>query len=199
MAIDRGLAITCNDLQRTGGISTICLRTTLTGDIVTYDSTADTHAITNIKKAGPADATDWAVFEFKQETPVMSIAATKENGSTVFECSLSFYLPLMNSSKFEALQTMLNTCMMGIVTDTNGNNYVLGISQKYNADINAPFKNQTFLNLSGMEGSTGAAFSEENGITVTLMSRQFELPRLYTGTLTISEVGSTGVGTATTS
>ena len=198
MAIDRGLAINCNDLQRTGGISTICLRTTLTGDIVTYDSTADTHAITNIKKAGPANADDWGVFEFKQETPVMSIAATKENGSTVFECSLSFYLPLMDSSKFEALQTMLNTCMMGIVTDTNGNNYVLGLSKKYNADIDAPFKNQTFLNLSGMEGSTGAAFSEENGITVTLMSRQFELPRLYTGTLTISEVGSTGVGTAET-
>ena len=30
-----------------------------------------------------------------------------------------------------------------------------------------------------MEGATGAAYSEENGITVTLMSRQFELPRTY--------------------
>ncbi len=57
MAIDRGLAIGCTDLQRTGGISTICLRTTLTGDIVTYDSTADTHAITNIKKAGQTQLT----------------------------------------------------------------------------------------------------------------------------------------------
>lgn len=80
---------------------------------------------------------------------------------------------------------------MGIVTDTNGNNYVLGISQKYNANEDAPFRNQTFLNLSGMEGSTGAAFSEENGITCSLMSRQFELPRLYTGTLTISGLTAT--------
>ena len=67
MAIDRGLAIGCTDLQRTGGISTICLRTTLTGDIVTYDSTADTHAITNIKKAGPADATDWHVLSLNKK------------------------------------------------------------------------------------------------------------------------------------
>ena len=36
-----------------------------------------------------------------------------------------------------------------------------------------------------MEGSTGAAYSEENGITVVLTARQFELPRLYTGTLTV--------------
>jgi hypothetical protein len=185
MAIDRGLAIGCTDLQRTGGISHICLRTIVDGDIVTYDSTADTHAISNIQKAGPADA-DWDVFEFKNETPVMSIAATKENGSTTFECTLSFYLPNMNSSKFEALQTLLDTCMMGIVVDTNGNEYVLGVSQKYDNDANGPFRNQTYLNLSGMEGSTGAAYSEENGITVTLMARQFELPRLYSGTLTIA-------------
>ena len=28
-----------------------------------------------------------------------------------------------------------------------------------------------------MEGGTGAAYSDENGITVSLMARQFELPR----------------------
>lgn len=195
MAIDAGLAVGCTDLQRTGGISQIVLRTMLTGDIVTYDNAAGKHGISSIKKAGPADATDWHVFEFTNETPTMNIAATKENGSTSFECTLSFYLPLMNETKFHELQNLLNTCMMGIVVDTNGNNYVLGISEKYqNEDVN-PFRNQTYLNLSGMEGSTGAAYSEENGITVTLMARQFELPRLYTGTLTVD----TAALTATTS
>ena len=84
---------------------------------------------------------------------------------------------------------------MGIVVDTNGNKYVLGISEKYqNEDVN-PFRNQTYLNLSGMEGSTGAAYSEENGITVTLMARQFELPRLYTGTLTVDTAALTATTT----
>ena len=190
MAIDTGLGIGCTDLQRTGGISHICLRTIDSGDTVTVDATADTHGYSSISTVG-----DWYVFEFKNETPTMSVAASKENGSTSFECSLSFYLPNMTTDKFHELQKLLDTCMAGIVVDTNGNNYVLGLSEKYaNEDAN-PFKNQTYLNLSGMEGATGAAYSEENGITVTLVARQFELPRLYSGTLTID----TSALTATTS
>ena len=193
MAIDTGIGIGCTDLQRTGGISQICLRTIVTGDAVTVDTTADTHGYSSIVASGGSTAS-WFVFEFKNETPVMSVAATKENGSTVFECSLSFYLPNMTTAKFHELQKLLNTCMAGIAVDTNGNKYVLGLSEKYaNEDVN-PFKNQTYLNLSSMEGATGAAYSEENGITVTLMARQFELPRLYSGTLDVN----TSALTATT-
>ena len=83
---------------------------------------------------------------------------------------------------------------MGIVVDTNGNNWVIGLSELYqNEDVLA--RNQTYLNLSGMEGATGAAYSEENGVTVTLVARQFELPRNYTGTLLVD----TAALTATTS
>ena len=46
-----------------------------------------------------------------------------------------------------------------------------------------------------MEGATGAAYSEENGITVVLTARQFELPRLYTGTITENLVAQTAVTT----
>jgi len=195
MAIDTGIGIGCTDLQRTGGISHICLRQIVENDVVVVDDAADTHGYKSIVDSGGSTAS-WFVFEFKNETPVMSVAATKENGSTVFECSLSFYLPKMNTTKFHELQKLLNTCMAGIVVDTNGTNYVLGLSEKYaNEDVN-PFKNQTYLNLSSMEGATGAAYSEENGITVTLMSRQFELPRTYNtpGALTID----TSALTATT-
>jgi len=41
------------------------------------------------------------------------------------------------------------------------------------------------LNLTGFEGGTGAAYADENGITVNLMARQFELPREYAGTVTV--------------
>ena len=34
-----------------------------------------------------------------------------------------------------------------------------------------------------MEGGTGTAFNDDNGITVNLSSKQFELPRIYTGTI----------------
>ena len=45
-----------------------------------------------------------------------------------------------------------------------------------------------------MEGGTGAAYADESGITVSLMARQFELPRKYIGTITVD----TSALTATT-
>ena len=193
MAIDTGLGVTCADLQATGGIKQILLRSWVAGDVITYDNSAAKHGISGIQKSGPANA-DWFVYEFKNETPALTINATKENGSTAFECGLSFMIPNNNEAKFSELQTLLDTCMMAIVVDTNDVKTVLGVSEKYeNEDV--PSKNQTFLNLASMEGGTGAAYSDENGMTVSLMSRQFELPRVYTGSLTVD----TSALTATTS
>ena len=33
--------------------------------------------------------------------------------------------------------------------------------------------------MATIEGGTGAAYSDESGVTVSLMARQFELPREY--------------------
>jgi len=189
MAIDTGLAIGCADLQATGGISQIILRSWATADVITYGA-AGTHSIANIQSGGDAA---WFVYEFKNETPALTINATKENGSTAFECGLSFNLPKIELAKFSELQGMLNECMMGIAKDTNGKYFVLGVSAKY-ANEDVASRSQTFLNLSGFEGGTGAAYSDENGITVSLMARQFELPREYAGTVTVD----TSALTATT-
>jgi len=185
MAIDTGLAIGCTDLQSTGGISQILLREWTTDDVITYDTSSPTvHSILSILDAAPATTADWFVYEFKNETPALTINATKENGSTAFECGLSFMLPKTDVTKYTALQGMLNSCMMGIAIDTNGNKWVLGVSQLY-ANEDVAGRSQTFLNLSGFEGGTGAAYSDENGITVNLMARQFELPRSYAGAVLV--------------
>ena len=192
MAIDTGLGIGCTDLQATGGISQIIIREWISTDIITYDNAAGKHGISAIQKSGPANA-DWFVYEFKNETPALTINATKENGSTAFECGLSFYLPKTGEAKYHELQGMLNACMMAIAVDTNGKNWVIGVSEKY-ANEDVPGKSQTYAQLSSIEGGTGAAYSDENGVTVNLMARQFELPREYTGTLTVD----TSALTATT-
>ena len=177
MAIDNGIAIDCSALQTTGGIKQICLRSFASGDAVTYSNAAGKHDITKIVDSGASTA-DWKVFEFKNETADLTVNATKENGSTVFECGLTFMLPQINNVKMHELQTMLNTCMMAIVVTSNNEKLVVGLSEKY-ANEDVPSKNQTFLNLQSIEGGTGAAYSDENGLTVNLMARQFELPRQY--------------------
>ena len=193
MAIDTGLGVTCTDLQSTGGIKQILLRSWASNDAVVYGNAAGEHDIDSILTGGSSAA--WFVFEFKNETPAMTINATKENGSTAFECGLSFMLPKLDSTKFAELQELLNTCMMGIAIDTNNNAFVLGVSEKY-ANEDVPSKNQTFLNLASMEGGTGAAYSDESGITVSLMARQFELPRKYIGTITVDTAALTATTAA---
>lgn len=188
MAITDGISITCNDLQRTGGISQILLRSWDSTDVVTYGNAAGEHDIDNIQTGG-SDA-DWFLYEFKDETPTLNIAATKENGSTAFECTLTFYQPKIQADKFHVLQEMLSTCMMGMVLDTNGLWWVIGASEKYEVASNQ-HRSQTFLDLVSMEGQTGAAYSEENGITITMMARQFELPRYYSGTVTVDTTAKT--------
>lgn len=189
MAIDTGLAIGCADLQATGGISQILLRSWTSSDVIDYTTSA--HSIDSIlDSTNPAN---WFVYEFKNELPALTINATKENGSTAFECGLSFMLPKIEVAKFTELQKMLNECMMGMALDTNGKWWVLGVSEKY-ANEDVASRSQTFLNLSGFEGGTGAAYSDESGLTVTLMARQFELPREYAGTVTVD----TSALTATT-
>ena len=180
MAIDKGIAISCGDLQQVGGIKHILLRDWATGDIVSYDSTDD-HAIDSITDIGTATA-DWFLYEFKSQEASMTINATKENGSTAFECGLSFMLPKMGTKKFAELQNMLTDCMMGIAVDNNDNAFVLGVSEKYSNE-SAAERNQTYLNVASIEGGSGTAFDDTNGVTVNLMCKQFELPREYTGTI----------------
>jgi len=193
MAIDTGLAIGCTDLQATGGIKQILLRSWATGDTIVYGSS--THTITSIKDTGGTDA-DWGVYEFKNETPALTINATKENGSTAFECGLSFTLPRMEVAKFNAIQDMLNACLMIIAVDTNDNAFVLGVSEKYRNESVAE-RSQTFGQFASAEGGSGAAYSDENGVTISLMARQFEMPREYAPSGTGITVAATGL-TATT-
>jgi len=180
MAIDKGIAIQCDDLQQIGGIKYILLRDWAVGDIIGYDST-DNHAIDSIKAVGPVDAT-WFIYEFKSQEANMTVNATKENGSTAFECGLSLTFPKMETKKFAELQKMLTDCMMGIAVDNNGTAFVLGASEKYRNESVAS-RSQTYLNVASMEGTTGSAFTDDNAITLNLMAKQYELPRQFTGNI----------------
>lgn len=180
MAIDKGIAINHSDLLSTGGIKQILLRSWQSGDDVSFDNDAGKHDITSIVDSGGSTA-NWFAYEFKNQEASLTVNATKENGSTLFECNLSFMLPKLGKAKFHELQNLLQECMMAIVIDSNGTQLVIGCSEKYLNGVR--FRNQTFLNLVSMEGGTGTAFTDMNGLTINMTARQFELPREYTGTL----------------
>jgi hypothetical protein len=183
MAITNGINIDCSNLQAAGGIRNILIRTWASGDAITYTNTATSHAISSIVDTGGSTAT-WYNYEFKNELPSLTVTAAKENGSTSYECTLSFMMPEMTDDKMAVLQQLMDTCMMVIAVGNNGKNYVLGVSQKYQNE-KAVIRNQTFASMTGAEGISGAAYNDDNGVTVTMACKQYEAVRLYTGTLTL--------------
>ncbi|QDP67828.1 MAG: hypothetical protein Unbinned8210contig1002_16 [Prokaryotic dsDNA virus sp.] len=195
MAITKGINITCDDLQASGGIKQIYVRTWAAGDTITYTNSATAHAISSIKDTGASTAT-WYGYEFTNQNPALTVSGSRENGSTRYECSLSFMMPRMQSEKSARLQAFMDTCMMVLAVGNNGKIYVMGVSQKYSNEADA-IRNQTYVSMSALEGNSGAAYNDENGFTVTLSCNQWENLREYTGTLSVFS-GSAGTNEATT-
>tara|TARA_R110000772_G_scaffold20238_1_gene56222 strand:+ start:1569 stop:2159 length:591 start_codon:yes stop_codon:yes gene_type:complete len=194
MAITKGVNIGCSDLQSSGGIRNILIRSCVTGDAVTYTNSATAHAVSSIVDTGGSTAT-WHNYEFKNEIPTLTVTAARENGSTSYEATLTFMMPEMDSAKGAAIQALMDTCMMAIAVGNNGKQYVLGLSQKYENEGVDPLRNQTYLSMTGVEGVSGAGVNDDNGYTVTLACKQWESLREYTGTLTLYSASNPGEST----
>lgn len=189
MAIDDGLAVTCEDLQAIGGTRILAIRAWQGGDVVTYDNSD--HTITKIVDTGGATAT-WGIYESRIESSSMNITGTGEGKNVLtYETNVSFYLPKMTATMFERLVEMRDNCLMVAIFTNNDetsattepsasfdHNKVIGVSQQfYNLDDQT--RNQTYAKLTSVEGGTGAAFGDEIGVTVTISCTQFEVPRRY--------------------
>ena len=189
MAIDTGLQVDCGNLNAVGGIRQILL--TDLDNIATVAPTTSNaaHTLTSITTTSP-----WARFEFKNETASLAISGTKEGGSTAYECALSFYLPQMTGARFNEIMSIAGwtdtalaaACPVALVEMNDGTVLLVGWSYVYQniSEGSTPWdRNQTYANLTTIEGGTGSAYADDNGLTITLTARQFELPLEYQSAL----------------
>ncbi len=200
MAIADGMAINCSDLQAVGGTRWIAIRKWQSGDVVVFDDA--NHDITSIK-AGASNA-DWGVYESRIESSSLTISATNEGKEfTTYECTVSWFIPGFTAAQFKDLHAFEGgDCLMVMVVDNNDassgttapssnqlHNKVIGVSNTLENQDN-DIRTQQYCTLKSIEGGTGAAFSDEIGVTVTVGCTQYETPRNYAGTITL---GSTGI------
>lgn len=193
MAIDSGLLVACADMNAVGGIRQILLTDLSNVATVAPTTLNATHSLTGLTVTNP-----WARFEFKNETASLTITGAKEGGSTSYECALSFYIPNVDGARFHELTNLESACPVALVELNSGKMLVVGWSYRYanQAQGSTPWlRNQTYANLTSVEGGSGAAYADDNGVTVTLTARQFELPLEYSGAITVVS----GDVTATTS
>ena len=187
MAIASGLTTTCTNLQSSGGIQTVFIREWNSTGSPDQIATLGTGTITSIADSGGTNST-WGVYETKLETPVLAISGTSEMNVNTYECSLTFMLPQMDLARRNSITDFQGKCLQVMMLDTNGTYFVMGISGTLTggdggldipASAHIGTRPQTFARLASVEGGTGAAFSDENGLTVTLSCTQYELPRTY--------------------
>ena len=183
MAIDTGLLVACGDLNAVGGIRQILLTDLSNVATVSPASPGANHTLTSFITTAP-----WARYEFKNETASLTITGAKEGGSTSYECAVSFYIPNCDAARFLELTKLESACPVALVEFNSGKKMVVGWSYKYEnlATGSTPWtRNQTYANLTSIEGGSGAAYADDNGVTVTLTARQFELPLEYEAAITV--------------
>jgi hypothetical protein len=207
MAIADGMAINCSDLQAVGGTRWIAIRKFESTDVVKFNNTD--HTIEIIDQPSGTDAV-WGVFESRIESSSLTVTGNNEGKEfSTYECTLSWFIPGLTTAQFATLYKFDGSCLMAMVVDNNDttsgttvpsasqvHNKVIGVSGTLSnqdmatalTDIN-PERTQQWCRLQSVEGGTGTAFSDEIGVTVTLVAKQYEIPRAYVGSITMDADG----------
>ena len=183
MAIEN-LAIAHSDLEIRGGLQYVGvgLYSSVSGMAAggAFTSSADNHSVTLV--GGDA----LAVFDLKQGTGSLTTSGSKEGGTIMFEHTVSFYVPNISTAHLSNLQSMANEDLVVITQGYDSTQkHIIGLSEAYQASDSVRGNAQMYARLTSIEGGTGAALGDENGVTVTIVAQSGELPRTVTNSLTI--------------
>ena len=177
MAIDTGNALDCAGLVEVGGLRNVYLADLTNISAVGVDATANTHAYDTLTSSTVA------MFQLKPNTASWNVTSTKENGLTVFETTLSFYIPNITAARLNVLQDMTDACIVGVAEFYSGTKMTIGISEPYGGTGHgsSPHHYNKTFGVMTVESTSGTDFTDGNGATVTITARSFEQPRAYTG------------------
>jgi hypothetical protein len=201
MAIADGLTTTCSNIQASGGIKTVFIREWNSTGSPDQIATLGTGTITSIADSGGSTST-WGVYETKIETPILNVTGASVGNANTYECTLTFNLPQFGLARRNRITDLQGKCLQVMMLDTNGTYFVMGISgtltggddgKDLAAASHIGTRPQTFARLSAVEGTSGAAFSDETGLTVTLTCTQYELPRTYVAAGAAVSISATGL------
>jgi len=185
MAIEN-LSIAHSDLEIRGGLQYVGIGLVSDASAVTFDNSG-------VHTVSYTAASALELFDLKQGTGSLSTSGSKEGGTIMFEHTVSFYVPNCSSAHLRALESMRNEHIVVVAQGYDGNKYCIGLSEAYGLEDSTLGNVQMFATLSSIEGGTGAALGDENGVTVTITCSAGELPRVCSSAMTLD----TSVGTAT--
>ena len=115
-------------------------------------------------------------IDFEKETAKLTVSASQEKGLMLYTVSIEAYIPKCSGSHFKALSNMRGAMMVARCTMWDDIEYMVG----YDFTLGKAFGGTDITNfglvLDSVEADSGAALSDQNGVTLKLTSVQGEPP-----------------------
>ena len=180
MGITRGHDVICCDRNRRGGIKKIWLVDT--DKIASFTAGTD-HDYTAVTMVAAGDY--FWVWEFERGTAGFTSNATRENGSTLMDVSLEFYIPKITGVVNEDLMMLATSCGITAIIETDADDCASpAVTYKFVLGWDEIFEETAYMEFTSGEQGTGTGLQTANGTLITLTTQQGEYPRDVT-TITI--------------
>ncbi len=183
MSITSGHNVVCCDRNRRGGLKTIHLANTDDITSFTLDATAGSHGYTAVVMSG---ATTFYKWEFERGTAGFTANATRENGSTLIEVSLEFYIPKVTGEVNFDLMELVTSCGITAIVESYADDCAdPAVTYKFVLGWDQIFEETAYMEFTSGEESTGVGLQDANGTAITITTQQGEYPRAFTGTIPV--------------
>jgi hypothetical protein len=183
MSITSGHNVVCCDRNRRGGLKTIHLANTDDITSFTLDATAGSHGYTAVTMAGASLFYKW---EFERGTAGFTANATRENGSTLIEVSLEFYIPKVTGEVNFDLMELVTSCGITAIVESYADDCASpAVTYKFVLGWDQIFEETAYMEFTSGEESTGVGLQDANGTAITITTQQGEYPRAFTGTIPV--------------
>lgn len=174
MGITRGHDVICCDRNRRGGIKKIWLIDTDKIASLTAGANHDYSAITMVDPANDV----FYVWEFERGTAGFTSNATRENGSTLMEVGLEFYIPKITGVVNEDLMMLVTSCGITAIIETYADDCASPAeTYKFILGWDEIFEETAYMEFTSGEQGTGTGLQTANGTMITLTTSQGEYPR----------------------
>lgn len=183
MAITSGHTVVCCDRNRRGGLKSIYLANT--DQIVSFSipGTGCQHAYDNVTMATPGTDVFYK-WEFERGTAGFTASATRENGSTMIEISLEFYIPKVTCEVNADLMELVTSCGITAIVETYADDCAdPSVTYKFVLGWDQIFEETAYMEFTTGEQTTGVALQDANGTAITLTTQQGEYPREWDNTI----------------
>jgi len=186
MSITTGHNVICCDRNRRGGLKTIWLANTDEIASFTPDTTAGTHGYTAVTMVAPG--TDlFYKWEFDRGSAGFTASATRENGSTLIEVTLEFYIPKVTGVVNHDLMELVTSCGITAVVESyaddcgDGTASPVALTYKFVLGWDEIFEETAYMEFATGEETSGVGLQDANGTAITITTQQGEYPRQFDG------------------